>query len=127
MSDDLQLPTWTGEERPPWMTVICIIGVAFNLAFLFAVLTFSKETKAQALQMNVMIDWPHALNALIVIIAYIGLWRMRFWGYLLYWCAALGVNVYDYYHSGIAIVGIVLAAVVILIATANIRHMKFSW
>jgi len=103
-----------GEPRPAAITAICLLGFFASLIEIFVILFVPRATYYTILYYNKYHHYAVIIINLLLIISYIGLWRMKLWGFILFALSFACIMFYSYFIGQFAY-GAILPGVIILI------------
>ena len=112
------------EKRPVLITLICIVGVIFNLMSVFGLLFLKELTEELAGAFGTHFVMIALITSISTIIAYIGLWRMRMWGIMLYGVSAIVFSAATINSANPQWTSYALSMIVLIICLLNLRKMK---
>lgn len=110
----IKLPNFFGETRPLAISFICTLGVVFNIAWFIALLQIPAHEKTALIAMGYMTGPIAILQTFLSIIAYIGVWRMKWWGFILFLVINIAFYAYGIIFAQASLISIILHAIIAL-------------
>jgi hypothetical protein len=112
------------EPRPVLVTLICFIGIALVLAEILSVIFSRSHSFALIIAYGRSYPIATIIIDLLTLIAYIGIWKMRLWGVLLFGITSVILAVYgftinvEYWWSYLP------AIIILIICIFHLKRMK---
>ena len=118
------LPDYAGEYRPTLISIICIVGIIFNILAIVITLTISNKQLAVFASSGINFNFIHLIDSVIAIIAYIGLWKMQLWAALLYFLSVIAMIAYHFVTHDFLFWALIPSVVALLIVLYNVKNMS---
>jgi len=122
------LPDYTGDYRPTLITMLCVIGIMFNIVTILIILILPESQLALLAEGGAHFTLIHILDSVLAICAYLGLWQMRLWAALLYFLTVAGMLFYHFVmqHTVLfwSIAPSLIALLIVLFYTKDMMNFK---
>jgi hypothetical protein len=112
------------DPRPALITVVCLIGFAITFAELLAIFFASSQSFELVLTYGKSFPIVTVIVDIVTLIAYVGIWRMRMWGVLLFGITAVAVAIYGFTIGVEYWWNYAPALIILLICVLHLKRMK---